>query len=149
MSEQSTANAPHTNDGTPSQPAVSLARRLRVLLAEDQPEMRSMMAQVLRSDGYEVIEVSDGAELTRELLESAQGTSLDLLISDIRMPWTTGLDVLERLRRNDWRTPVILITAFGDADTHDRARELAALLLDKPFDLDDLRFAARTLLKND
>ena len=61
------------------------------------------------------------------------------MISDIKMPGLSGLDLLDTLRRSDWAMPVILITAFGDRETHDEAIRLGAVrVFDKPFELDDL-----------
>ena len=58
------------------------------------------------------------------------------------MPGCSGLDLLACLRHFDWNTPVILITAFGNAETHDQARRLGAFaVFDKPFDLADLETA--------
>jgi DNA-binding NtrC family response regulator len=70
-----------------------------------------------------------------------------LIISDVRMPGVSGLDVLATLRREDWSTPVILMTAFGDLETRAEARRLGAkALFDKPFDVDDLRTAVSWFL---
>ncbi len=123
----------------------------RVLLAEDDDEMRKMVASALRKDGYEVIEVRDGWQLLQYLathrLKSDSDELVDLLISDIRMPGRNGLDVLAGLRWADWAMPVILITGFGDRQTHAEARRLgAAAVFDKPFELDDLRTAVCNLL---
>ncbi len=58
------------------------------------------------------------------------------------MPGWNGLAVLQHLRREDWAMPFIVITAFGDEDTHQEASRLgAAAVFDKPFDVDDLRTA--------
>lgn len=63
------------------------------------------------------------------------------------MPGCGGLEVLARMRRVEWSTPVILITAFGDAETHTEACRLgAARVLDKPFDVDELCLAARAIV---
>lgn len=60
----------------------------------------------------------------------------------------SGLDVLAELRRQDTTTPVILITAFGDPDTHLEAHRLGAVLvLSKPFEMDDLRVVVRSLVE--
>jgi FixJ family two-component response regulator len=62
------------------------------------------------------------------------------------MHGVTGLDVLAGLRETDWATPVILLTAFGDAELHAEAHRLGALaVFDKPFDFRDLRKLARTV----
>ena len=122
----------------------------RVLLAEDNDEMRTLLAAILRADGYQVVEAKDGRELLSGLLaarERGRPPTIDLVVSDIRMPACSGLAVLERLREVDWSIPVILITAFGSQETHSRARSLgAALVLDKPFDLEELRHAVRSVV---
>ncbi len=119
----------------------------RVLLAEDDPAMRSMIAFALRRDGYEVCEVKDGNQLLKRLADRMLRPTwdVDLVISDIRMPGKTGLDVLAGLRKADWSMPVILITAFGDEAVHDEAKRLgAATVINKPFDLDELRHAVQS-----
>ncbi len=111
----------------------------RVLLAEDDGEMRLLLSAVLRKDGYEVVEAQDGMEV-RSLLSAGPMSRYDVVISDIRMPCVDGLDVLFGLRQSDRKTPVILMTAFGDPDTLDEASRLGATaVLNKPFDVNDLR----------
>jgi CheY-like chemotaxis protein len=122
----------------------------RVLLAEDDAEMRSVVADALRGDGYQVIEAADGGRLLVDVAARLKGgdgaNSLDLIVSDIRMPICTGLQILAALREAHWRTPVILMTAFGDEGVRRHAESLDAVLFDKPFDVDDLRTAVSNLL---
>ncbi|MDI1445971.1 response regulator [Polyangium sp. 6x1] len=117
---------------------------LRVVLAEDDVEVRLLLAQALRKDGHTVIEVESGTQLFEFLRALAQGapdeSHPDVIVSDIRMPGRSGIDVLASLREVGWRTPFVLTTAFGDAATHARARAAGAFaVFDKPFDVDDLR----------
>jgi DNA-binding response OmpR family regulator len=119
----------------------------RVLLAEDDEEMRTMLAAALRHEGYEVEEAHDGNELLARVrssvLSTDGGAPVDLVVSDIRMPGCSGLEVLRSLRDEDWAVPFILITAFGDEETHRTAEEYGAtLVLDKPFEMGDLCAAA-------
>jgi CheY-like chemotaxis protein len=123
--------------------APARAGAARVVLAEDDTELRVLIASVLRAQGYEVVEIRDGTELLEYVADHvrADGTlyDVDLLISDIRMPGFTGLHVIAALRKVAGSTPVILITAFGDEHTHEYAKSLdVAAVLDKPFDLDRL-----------
>jgi CheY-like chemotaxis protein len=122
----------------------------RILLAEDDDEMRSMVADALRGDGHDVVELADGGRLlvdiAARLKTGAADDSLDLIVSDIRMPVCSGLQILTALRDARWHTPVILMTAFGDDATRRQAESLSAVLFDKPFDLDDLRTAVANLL---
>jgi len=123
----------------------------RILVAEDDADMRRLVVDALHKDGYDVISVSDGGRLLVTLAHEfvdKDGTELtDLLVSDVRMPTCTGMQILEQIRTAHWRIPVILMTAFGDAATREHARALGALLFDKPFDLDDLRTAVASLLR--
>lgn len=145
------AEEPGTAIEATGQPVSGVRRR--ILLAEDDTEMRSMLAGALRTSGFEVIEARDGAELTKALddvalamLEREEVLRLDLIISDIHMPGTTGMEVLARMRRAQMETPVILMTAFGDDRTHAEADKLGVeMVLDKPFALRDLLAAVGSL----
>jgi len=127
--------------------------RGRVVLAEDDNEMRNLLASRLRRDGFEVLEACDGSELST-LIDAAHEDRLltsdpivDVVISDARMPHRSGLDALEGLRKNDPQTPFILITAFGDTHTHSEAFRLGAnAVFDKPFEVDDLCTAVINLV---
>ena len=123
--------------------------RILIFLADDDAAMRQMLASSLRSQGYQVDECEDGAQLLRRLQASQTGRPCPrLVISDVQMPGATGLDVLHWLQRWLPSVPTILITAFGDARTHERANELGAtLVLDKPFDLARLTESANRLLQ--
>lgn len=116
----------------------------RVLVAEDDDELRSLLAHALEADGYEVLQVEDGDQLAQLLSEPC---SADVVISDVRMPRGGGLEALAQFRRRSRSTPFILITAFGSDALHEEAEALGATaIFDKPFDLDDLRAAVRRLL---
>jgi DNA-binding response OmpR family regulator len=118
--------------------------RVRILLAEDDPEMRDMIASALRNDGHDVTIAQDGGDLVARLAlsMSARGErAFDVVVSDIRMPVCSGTHVLEGLRGAHWTTPMILMTAFGDATTRAFVESHGGILFDKPFDLDDLRTA--------
>lgn len=114
----------------------------RVLLAEDEIEMRSLLAWTLRRSGYQVTECRDGDELMRWFDPfDPDGLShrTDLIITDIKMPGSSGLCLLERLGTREDLPPVILITAFADSHTFEQAEALGAVaLVSKPFDVDDL-----------
>jgi len=120
----------------------------RVVVAEDDPEMRRLIAVALRKDGYDVTEVTDGMRLLVHVLarDDQPERAFDLIISDLRMPVSSGLQILRGLRHSGWRVPFILCTAFGDQLTRTEAEKLGALFFDKPFELDDLRRAVRGIL---
>jgi DNA-binding response OmpR family regulator len=127
-----------------------LRRRPRVLVADDDVEMRHLVAESLRRDDYDVVEESDGGRLLVRVASVYSFDRLndpfDLIVSDIRMPVCSGLAILKGLREARWTTPVILMTAFGDDETRERAEKLGALLFDKPFKMDVLRLVVRGLL---
>jgi DNA-binding response OmpR family regulator len=76
----------------------------RVAVAEDDPDMRGLVADALRSDGYRIVELADGPRREREIRERANG-SVDLIVLDIRMPLVIGLDILRNLRASRSTTP--------------------------------------------
>ena len=125
----------------------------RILVAEDDAEMRRLVAEALRGDGYVVLEVHDGGRLLVTLAHEYVGrggeTLVDLVVSDVRMPVCTGMQILEQMRAARWAVPVILMTAFADAETLRRARSLGAVVFVKPFELDQLRVAVGRLLRRD
>lgn len=126
------------------------AARPQILIAEDDDEMRSLVAGALREEGYDVTEAKDGGRMLVRLARAygASATHYDLLVSDVRMPVCSGLQILESLRLARWPTPFILMTAFGDDQTRARAETLGATVLMKPFDLDDLRATVLSLLES-
>jgi DNA-binding response OmpR family regulator len=122
----------------------------RILLADDDVELRVLVATALREDGYEVVEVHDGGRLLVQVAAAYAGQGpdsvCDLIVADIRMPVSSGVQILECLRKAHWVTPVILITAFGTRAIRRYVESLGAVLFHKPFDLDDLRTAVVNLL---
>lgn len=123
----------------------------RILIAEDEGAFRELLLCAFRDDGYDVVGVGNGPEL-RDLLRAsiaagARVAPFDLVVSDVVMPGGGGLEVLEAMRTVHRLPPIILMTAFGGADVHERARRAGAFaVLDKPFDLADLTALGERLL---
>lgn len=112
-----------------------------VYFAEDDDELRHVIAEGLRRAGFEVVPASSGGEILRMLTSASRGEMRrpDVLVMDVRMPICSGLDVLGALRMSSWTQPIVLITGFGEPALHVRATERgASVVLDKPFDLQDL-----------
>ncbi len=119
----------------------------RIVLAEDDFEMRRLVAQALRRDGYDVVEAKNGSELL-ECLETAMRVQdrIDLVITDVRMPGLTGLQAIDWMNKvRALHVPVLVVTAFVDRHVRQQARRLGADLLEKPFDLEELRARIRKL----
>ena len=114
----------------------------RVLLAEDDDDMRKLLIRALREDGYAAVECCNGVDLFARLepfIVHGVALEFDVIVSDIRMPGLTGLEILEDLHDFQRFPPMILITAFGDKGVHARARSAGAVaVLDKPFDIEAL-----------
>jgi DNA-binding response OmpR family regulator len=126
-----------------SQASATGQRARHIVVAEDNDDMRTLIAERLRREGYEVIEARDGREMLDLLggqpAREGTGPPIDLVISDVRMPGLGGLAALAGLCARDWAPPFIVITAFGDRETHAEAHRLGACaVFDKPFDFDDL-----------
>ncbi len=126
--------------------AALLFSRRRILVAEDDFEMRWLMVRSLERSGFEVIDAESGSEAL-ELIEDAllcePPVPFDLIISDGRMPGCTGLQLLAATRERE--LPFILVTAFGTPEIHAQAKRLGAFaIFDKPFDVEDLMTAALT-----
>ena len=133
-----------------SLPPTFVAPRTRIILAEDDGELRRAMHDELSRDRYDIVEVGSGLALFDELRrERSAATIPALVVSDIRMPGMSGLQVLKTVRDWGMTMPVVLITAFGDEETLLSARDLGpAVIFSKPFDIDDLRTAIMCILRS-
>ncbi|MEZ4272172.1 MAG: response regulator [Myxococcota bacterium] len=112
--------------------------RLRVLLAEDDYDIRESLSRLLEADGYEVLALSNGVELLDYLaswiLDERQGSPADVIVTDIRMPGFNGLSIVEGLRAKGWLQPVIVMSAFGDDEIRHRVSRMGkATFFAKPF----------------
>jgi DNA-binding response OmpR family regulator len=102
--------------------------------------LRDLLASALEHEGYEVVRASTGNEVVDHIRRiTGSRDSVDLVVSDVRMPTLSGLAVLKLLRDAELDVPVILITAFSDVWTRREAGEYGAVLLDKPVSLRTLR----------
>jgi DNA-binding response OmpR family regulator len=122
----------------------------KIALAEDDAVLRGLIEATLREDGHTVVAFPDGNHLLAYLegLMMVEGAEPpDLIISDVYMPGYTGIEILTALREVDPETPVILITAFGSRDAHEKAFNLNAAMIDKPFGVDALLTTVRCLVR--
>lgn len=122
-----------------------------ILLAEDNYEMRALLALVLLGAGYDVVECPDGWSLleyiTPYIFPSSKHEKVDLIVSDIRMPGITGIEILKGLPQGEGYPPIVLITAFGNENTHHQAEQLGvAAMFDKPFEMNDLLDKVREIV---
>jgi len=117
--------------------------RLLILVVDDEPDVEVLFRQQFRRDlrtGRFVMEFAQSAPAALQRIGDAQGVSLILILSDINMPGMTGLELLPKAKALRPDVPVIMITAYGDAETKRRALEGGAeTLLTKPIDFEALR----------
>ncbi len=117
----------------------------RILVVDDEPSMRELLAIVLRREGYEVLLAENG----RAAINLLEREPVDLLISDIKMPDLSGVDVLRAAKKIDQDILGIMITAFASTDTAVEAMRLGACdYLSKPFDIDLLKMKVREKIEN-
>ncbi len=116
----------------------------RLLVVDDEPSMREFLEIFLAQDGYEVVTASSGEEgfkVYREL-------EPDLILTDVKMPGMSGLDLIREIHALEPSIPIIAITAYASADDAIRAvREGAYDYLSKPFQIEDLRIIIRNALE--
>jgi two-component system response regulator PilR (NtrC family) len=117
----------------------------RILVVDDERSMREMLQIVLRREGYEVLLAENG----RAAIDTLEREPVDLLISDIKMPDLSGVDVLRAAKKIDKDILGIMITAFASTDTAVEAMRLGACdYLSKPFDIDLLKMKVREKIEN-
>jgi two-component system response regulator QseB len=118
--------------------------RPRLLLAEDDPDLAGMLAELLSTAGYEVDVARDG----QAALHLALNGRHDVAVLDRGLPHVEGLELLSRLRSAGWATPVVILSAY--ATLEDRIAGLDAGAEDylvKPFDVEELLARLRALLR--
>jgi len=117
----------------------------RILVVDDERSMRELLAIVLRREGYEVLLAENG----RSAVDLLAQEPVDLLISDIKMPDLSGVDVLRAAKKIDQDILGIMITAFASTETAVEAMRLGACdYLSKPFDIDLLKMKVREKIEN-
>ena len=108
----------------------------RILVVDDERSMREFLAIMLTRDGHEVVAAENGSQALASLRQRA----FDLLISDIRMPDCSGIDVLREAKALQPELPGILMTAFSSTQTAIEALRTGALdYISKPFDIDEMK----------
>jgi DNA-binding response OmpR family regulator len=119
--------------------------KTRILVADDDPQMRRLIRSILERDGFEITEAADGLDA----LESVESHPVDLMVLDIDMPRLDGLGVLEELRArvSTSAVPVIVLTARAD-DTEARVLDLGAQdFLAKPLQPQSLLARVKAVLR--
>jgi DNA-binding NtrC family response regulator len=114
----------------------ALAAPGRILLVDDQPELRRLFRRNLSKLGHEVVEAWNG----RAAIELATQSTFDVVISDVRMPDMSGIELMKALYEHDPDLPVVLVSGSNDPDTADEAVDYGAFAyLMKPVPFDAMR----------
>jgi DNA-binding response OmpR family regulator len=115
-----------------------------VLVVEDEADVRSMIADVLRELGCRVIEAADGSAGLREI---QSGTHFDLLVTDVGLPGMNGRQLADAAREDRSGLPVLLITGYAGTALEDTGLPPGMDVMRKPFALETLAARVGTLLK--
>lgn len=117
----------------------------KLLIVDDQNGIRILLMEVFSSEGYDSFQAANG----KLALEIVQHESPDLVLLDMKIPGMDGLEILKRIKEINTDIKVIMMTAYGELDMIKEATELGALMhFTKPFDIDEMRVAVNTQLKN-
>ena len=116
----------------------------KILVVDDQLGVRRLLFETFREDQYEVEMAANGEEAV-VLLESFKP---DLIMMDMKMPGMNGIETLRQIRALDRQVGVIMMTAYGDSQNMEQAKDLGILhYMGKPFDLFELRERVREILQ--
>src|SRR3954471_21044787 len=117
----------------------------KILIVDDQDMMRDSLAATLAREGHEIIAATDGAMAITRLTQGR----FDLLISDLKMPKMTGIELLQEARKLRPEMPVVLMTAFASVQTAVEAMKLGAYdYIQKPFDGEEIKHLVERTLEH-
>ena len=117
----------------------------RILVIDDDKDLRFNLSSILKDEGYDVLAVEDG----REALKAVQNNSPNLALLDIRLPGMDGMKILEEMREKDKDLIIIMLTAYGDVKCAVRAMKLGAFdYIAKPFDNEELILIIKKALQS-
>src|SRR5215470_6913789 len=121
-----------------------LPEKKQVLIVDDEPNLRKILAAQLSRDGYDVLLAEDGEQGLGLLREH----HIDLVVTDLKMPKVDGMTLLREALRETPDLPIVMITAHGTVDTAVEALKIGAFdYLTKPFDKDEVRQIVGKALK--
>ena len=118
---------------------------MKVLIVDDEEMAIKLVEHQLKLDGFDIITTTDG----REAMELIKSEEPDLVISDIMMPFMSGLELLELIKSEKKKTPVILISALDDVEVIQTAIGMGADdFVIKPVNMDELTLRVKRVLAN-
>lgn len=112
----------------------------KVLIVDDQFGIRILLNEVLQKEGYETYQAANGVQA----LDIVTKNTPDLVLLDMKIPGMDGIEILKRMKAMYKDIRVIIMTAYGELDMIQEAKNLGALThFAKPFDIDDIRQAVK------
>lgn len=112
----------------------------KILIVDDQFGIRILLNEVFHKEGYQTFQAANGIQA----LEILTNHSPDLVLLDMKIPGMDGNEILKRMKQIDPDIKVIIMTAYGELDMIQQAKDLGAIThFAKPFDIDDIRSAVR------
>ncbi|PKG22004.1 response regulator [Niallia nealsonii] len=112
----------------------------KVLIVDDQFGIRILLNEVFQKEGYQTFQAANGVQA----LEILTKNEPDIVLLDMKIPGMDGIEILKRMKKINQDIRVIIMTAYGELDMIQEAKDLGALThFAKPFDIDDLRDAVK------
>ena len=112
----------------------------KILIVDDQFGIRILLNEVFQKEGYQTYQAANGIQA----LEIVTKHDPDLVLLDMKIPGMDGIEILKRMKVIDPDIRVIIMTAYGELDMIQEAKNLGAIThFAKPFDIDDIRAAVR------
>ncbi len=112
----------------------------KLLIVDDQFGIRILLNEIFQKEGYKTFQAANG----QQALEIVRKHSPELVLLDMKIPGMDGIEILKRMKEIEPEIRVIIMTAYGELDMIQEAKDLGALThFAKPFDIDDIREAVR------
>ncbi|MFD1884327.1 response regulator [Paenibacillus wenxiniae] len=116
----------------------------KILIVDDQNGIRLLLVELFSNEGYEMFQAANG----KEALQIVEQHVPDLVLLDMKIPGMDGLEILRHIKQTHPRIHVIMMTAYGELDIIQQAKDLGAMShFTKPFDIDEMREAVDRCLR--
>jgi two-component system, response regulator, stage 0 sporulation protein F len=115
----------------------------KILIVDDQYGIRILLNEVFQKEGFQTFQAANGVQA----LEIVEKHSPDIVLLDMKIPGMDGIEILKRMKAIDPDIRVIIMTAYGELDMIQKAKDLGAIThFAKPFDIDEIRDAVKKYL---
>jgi len=114
-----------------------------ILIVDDEEGLREGLSRLLEGEGYAIV----AAETGEEALQILQQSHIDLVLTDMRMPGMSGIDLLKKIRESYGELGVIILTGYGQIESYIEAMNFGAIeYVSKPFKVNELKFIVNKVL---